>query len=149
MVIPSGFVPWQRRQRLVPQRARNKSSLTKVTPRCDWQETFLCRDPNTLLQCPSRPHHRRVARNATWITHVLQIIEFFARGGSGGANVADVIDGLRFGGPITDEHRSRVVVDAFRKLDGRESGLIALEDLQRRYDFPPATASSPGCDRVQ
>lgn len=60
----------------------------------------------------------------------------------------DVLEGLRFGSPITDEHRSRAVADAFRKLDDRGSGVIVEEDLRRRYDSALATAACTGCVRV-
>ncbi|CAM9102114.1 unnamed protein product [Hapterophycus canaliculatus] len=75
---------------------------------------------------------------------VKKVIEFFGREGSGSANVVDILEGLRFGNPITEEHRSRAVADAFRKMDESGSGLVGEADLRRRYDSDPATDACTG-----
>lgn len=64
--------------------------------------------------------------------------------GGGGANVADIFEGLGFGCPAMDEKRIRAVTDAFRELDEDGSSIIRAGNLRRRYDAAAAASCDSG-----
>ncbi|CAN0029341.1 unnamed protein product [Ectocarpus sp. 13 AM-2016] len=63
-----------------------------------------------------------------------KVIEFCTKGGDDGASITDVLEELRFGGPVDDDYRVKAVKGAFRELDEGGSGRISARGLKRRYD---------------
>ncbi|CAM9776175.1 unnamed protein product [Ectocarpus sp. 12 AP-2014] len=71
-----------------------------------------------------------------------KVIDFCTKAGDDGASITDVLEELRFGGPVDDDYRVQAVKGAFRELDEGGSGRISARGLKRRYDAAAASTSS-------